>query len=290
MQVLVQAIYSGLVNGSVYALLGMGLVLYFRSARVINLAHGETYVATALLTAAAVAHGWPLWLAAVAGVASSILAMILIERVLFRGRLQWPLPSLIILSLGVALVARGLFFLISGSNATSFPELLSGPPLRFAGVALSQQGLLAVSVTVVVGVAATLFFRRTLYGQAMTACAENAEASSLLGINVGRMRMISFGAAAALGGVSALLVVPLGSVTYDAGLPLVLRGFVAAAVGAMLWPGRAAIAGLGLGVLEALVASYWSPLLRTPVVFGIVFTLVVFWLSRNVRFGGVVRA
>lgn len=290
MQILVQALFSGLVNGSVYALLGMGLVLYFRSARVINLAHGETYVATALIAATAVAHGWPLWIAAVAGVTASAVAMIVIERVLLRGRLHWPLPSLIILSLGIALVARGLFFRVSGSDAASFPELLSGEPVRIFDVALSRQGLLAVAVTVVVGVLATLFFRRTLYGQAMTACAENAEASSLLGINVGRMRMISFGAAAMLGGMSALLVVPLGSVTYDAGLPLVLRGFVAAAVGAMLWPGRAAVAGLGLGVLEALVASYWSPLLRTPVVFGVVFTLVVYWLSRNVRFGGVVRA
>jgi branched-chain amino acid transport system permease protein len=290
MQVLIQAIFSGLVNGSVYGLLGMGLVLYFRSARVINLAHGETYVVTALITAAAVAHGWPLWLAALAGVAAAVLAMILIERVLFRGRLHWQLSSLVILSLGVALLARGLFYRIWGSDATSFPEILSGEPQRLFGVSLSQQGLLAVSATMVFGVVATLFFRRTLYGQAMTACAENPEASALLGINVGRMRMISFGAAAVLGGVSALLVVPLGSVTYDAGLPLVLRGFVAAAVGAMLWPGRAAAAGLGLGVLEALVASYWSPLLRTPIVFGVVFTLVVFWLSRNVRFGGVVRA
>lgn len=290
MQVLVQALFSGLVNGSVYALLGMGLVLYFRSARVINLAHGETYVVTALITAAAVSHGWPLWLAAVVGVASAALGMILIERVLFRGRLDWPLPSLVILSLGIALVCRGLSFRISGSDATSFPELISGDPLRFFGVALSRQGLLAVAVTLIVAVLASVFFRRTLYGQAMTACAENPEASSLLGINVGRMRMISFGAAAVLGGVSALLVVPLGSVTYDAGLPLVLRGFVAAAVGAMLWPGRAAAAGLGLGILEAMVASYWSPLLRTPIVFGVVFTFVVYMLSRNVRFGGVVRA
>lgn len=290
MQVLIQAIFSGLVNGSVYGLLGMGLVLYFRSARVINLAHGETYVVTALITAAGVARGWPLWLAALAGVATAVLAMILIERVLFRGRLHWQLSSLVILSLGVALLARGLIYRIWGSDAASFPETLAGEPMRLFGVSLSQQGLMAVAATVVFGVVATLFFRRTLYGQAMSACAENPEASSLLGINVGRMRMISFGAAAALGGVSALLVVPLGSVTYDAGLPLVLRGFVAAAVGAMLWPGRAAAAGLGLGVLEALVASYWSPLLRTPIVFGVVFTLVVFWLSRNVRFGGVVRA
>lgn len=290
MQVLVQAIFSGLVNGSVYALLGMGLVLYFRSARVINLAHGETYVATALITSAAVSYGWPLWLAGLTGVTCAALGMVLIERVLFRGRLHWPLASLVILSLGIALVCRGLSFWIAGSDAKSFPELITGEPVQLFGVALSRQGLLAVAVTLAVAVLATLFFRRTLYGQAMTACAENADASSLLGINVGRMRMISFGVAAVLGGVSALLVVPLGSVTYDAGLPLVLRGFIAAAVGAMLWPGRAAVAGLGLGVLEALVASYWSPLLRTPIVFGVVFTLVVYLLSRNVRFGGVVRA
>ena len=91
------------------------------------------------------------------------------------------------------------------------------------------------------------FFRRTLLGQAMTASAENPQASSLLGVNVGLMRQISFGLAGLLGGIAAFLVVPSSTVTFNSGLPLTLSGFAVAAFANMTHPGRALAGGIALG-------------------------------------------
>lgn len=286
----VQTVFSGLVNGSVYALMGLAVVLYFRSSRVINLAHGETFMATGIITAKTVSWGWPLAAGAGLGLGVAVSATLFLERVILRSRLHWEPSRLILVTLGVAFVARGLAIWLVGTTPYSFQPLISGDPVRFAGASLSRQGILTVALTLVVGIAMTWFFKRTVVGHAMTASSENPAATSLLGVNVGLMRQLSFGIAAMLGVLSALLIVPLSFVTYDVGLSFVLKGYIAAAVASMVDPQRAFLAGLGLGIAEAMVGSYIDPLLRTPFVFGLFLLAVVAVLGRQVRFGGVVRA
>src|SRR5439155_8156726 len=110
------------------------------------------------------------------------------------------------------------------------------------GGAISRQEVLLVGFTVLVTLAMVWFFRSSLLGQAMTACAENPGASALLGVNVVRMRQLSYGCAGLLGGIAAVLLVPLDGLTYGAGLAMTLNGFAAAAVANMLHPGRALLA------------------------------------------------
>lgn len=290
MSLLVQALFDGLVNGSVYALLGIGMVLYFRSSRVMNLAHGETYVIAGVGAAMLTQAGWATGLAVAAGIAMAALFSVLMERTLLRSRLHWHPPTLIIITLGVAFTVRGLALLVAGSTPYTFPAAVSGLPFRILGAFVNRQGVLVILVTAVVGVAVTVFFRRTVLGQAMTAAAENPEASQLLGINVGRMRTLSYALAGTLGGLAAWMFVPLSFVAYDRGLTLVLRGFIAAALANMVHPGRALAGGLLLGVTEAMVGTYINPLYRTPIVFGLLLVVMLFLLSRSVRFGGVARA
>lgn len=287
---LLQTLFSGLVNGSVYALMGLAIVLYFRSSRVINLAHGETFMATGIITAKATSWGWPLLAGAGLGGLVAVAGTLLLERVILRSRLHWEPGRLILVTLGVAFVARGIAIWKVGTTPYTFQPLIQGTPVHLGGATFSRQGLLTIGVTLLVGVGMTWFFNRMVVGHAMTACAENPRASALLGINVGLMRQVSFGLAALLGVVSALLIVPLNFVSYDVGLTFVLRGYIAAAVASMVDPGRAFVAGLGLGVAEALVGSYINPLLRTPFVFGVFLLVVVAYLGRSVRFGGVARA
>lgn len=286
----VQTVFSGLVNGSVYALMGLAVVLYFRSSRVINLAHGETFMATGIITAKAVSWGWPLAAGAGLGLVVAVMATLFLERVILRSRLHWDPSRLILVTLGVAFVARGLAIWQVGTTPYSFQPLVSGAPVEVAGAAFSRQGILTVVVTLIVGISMTWFFKRTVVGHAMTASSENPAATSLLGVNVGLMRQLSYGIAALLGVLSALLIVPLSFVTYDVGLSFVLKGYIAAAVASMVDPQRAFLAGLGLGIAEAMVGSYIDPLLRTPFVFGLFLLAVVAFLGRQVRFGGVVRA
>jgi branched-subunit amino acid ABC-type transport system permease component len=274
----------------VYVLIGIGIVLCYRSSRVVNLAQGETYGTSGLLTAKLVGFGVPLAASAACGVVAAIVVALLFERLALRSRLDWAPRRLIIIALGAALLAEGVFDLVVGSNTYSFPALLDGPAVRAGGAAINQQGLVAVILAVVVSGALVWFFHSTLLGNAMTASAENPRASSTLGINVARMRQISFGLAGLLGGVTALLLVPLTGINYSAGLTITLNGFVAAAFANMIHPGRVLWGGMALGLCEGLIGAYWNPLYEVPIVLGGVLLVGVAYLGRGVRFGGAVRA
>jgi branched-subunit amino acid ABC-type transport system permease component len=288
--VALQAVFSSLTNGSVYALMGVAIVLCYRSSRVVNLAQGETYTVSGLLTAKLVALGLPLTAAGAGGLAAAAAAALLLERLALRSRLHWNPSRLIMVTLGVALLAEGIADRLAGADQYSFPALLEGVPLGVGGGVISRQELLLVAFTVAVTAALAWFFRSTVLGQAMTACAENPAASALMGVNVVRMRQLSYGFAGLLGGIAALLLVPLDAVTYGAGLGMTLNGFAAAAVANMLHPGRALLAGMALGLAEGLIGAYVNPLLGVPLAFGVLLLLGAAHLSRGVRFGGAARA
>lgn len=290
MDIALQALFSSMTNGSVYALMGVAIVLCYRSSRVVNLAQGETYTVSGLLTAKLVGAGLPLAAAGAAGVAAAAAGALLFERLALRSRLHWPPSRLIMVGLGAALLAEGVADRLAGADQFSFPALLDGPSVVVGGAAIARQEILLVAFTVVATGVLVWFFRATLLGQAMTACAENPDATSLLGVNVARMRQLSYGLAGLLGGASALLLVPLSGVTYGAGLTMTLNGFAAAAVADMRHPGRALLAGLALGLSEGLIGAYISPLLEVPLAFGLLLLAGVVLLSRGVRYGGAERA
>ena len=290
MTLALQSLLSGLVNGAVYALMGVAIVLCFRSSRVVNLAQGETFTVSGLLTAKLTLLGLPLAGAGLVGVAAAVVGSLLLERLVLRPRLHWPPARLIIVTLGVAFLVEGVAYRVVGADQYSFPPMAPRTSLLVANAAISAQGVLVVAVALAASGLLVWFFRGALLGQAMSACAENPSASALLGINVGALRQLSYGVAGLLGGVSALLLIPLGNLTYDAGLTMTLNGFVAAAFANMRHPGRALFAGLALGVGEGFVGSYVNPLFETPVVFGIFLIIGVLYLSRQVRFGEVARA
>jgi branched-chain amino acid transport system permease protein len=290
MTLALQALFSSLVNGSAYVLIGIGIVLCYRSSKVVNLAQGETYSLSGLLTGKLFAVGIPLGLAAFCGVLASCVGSLLFERLALRSRLDWNPRRLIIVALGVALLAEGAFDLFLGPNTYTFPSILNGPSVLIDGGAISRQGVLLVAFAIVATGALVWFFRFTLLGQAMTACAENPAASASLGINVARMRQLSYGLAGVIGGISAILLVPLTGISYNAGLNITLNGFVAAAFANMLHPGRVLWGGMGLAIGEGYIGAYLNPLYEVPIVFGVILLVGVLYLSKGVRYGGAVRA
>lgn len=290
MTLLLQTIFSSLVNGSVYALTGVGIVLCYRSSRIVNLAQGETYMVSGVLCAKMVGWGSPLWLSGVCGIAAAVVGAMAFERLALRSRFDWDPSRLIIITVGVAVLVEGIADRIIGGDQLTFSAVLTGAPLQIHGAAISQQDLLLIGVTLAATAGLIAFFRSTLLGHAMTAVAENPRVSQLLGINVGRMRLISFGLAGLLGGISAFLLVPQNGIGYNVGLPLTLNGFAAAAFANMVSPARALGAGMFLALAEGLVGSYVNVALETPLVFGVLLVAGVAYLGRGQRFAGAVRA
>jgi branched-chain amino acid transport system permease protein len=110
----------------------------------------------------------------------------------------------------------------------------------------------------------------------------------LLGVDVGRARLLAYTLSAALSALAGILLVPLISIDFQSGLGMTLRGFIAAAIAGMSPMGTIA-SGFALGMFEAMVGSYFGALLQDPVIFFVLIAVAV-WQSRQIRFGGRQRA
>jgi branched-chain amino acid transport system permease protein len=142
------------------------------------------------------------------------------------------------------------------------------------------QSLWVLGVTLAVVIALAWFFNRTLFGKAMLATSHNKLAAQLVGINTKLILMASFGLAAALGAVGGIIIAPITNTSYDIGVMLGLKGFVAATLGG-LGSGMGAVAGgVLLGVVEAMTAGYISSAYKDAVPF-VLILLVLFFMPRG---------
>ncbi|NYT67593.1 branched-chain amino acid ABC transporter permease [Pusillimonas noertemannii] len=284
----VQGLFSGLMNGATYALLGIGLVLAFRTSRVLNLAHGETFVVATVAIVFMLQLGAPLWAAIAVAILLTGLLYCALQRFTLQPRGHWPIGALILITLGAAFLVRGVVILLIGAEPVSFPSLFTGAPVRIAGGVIPRQGVAMIVIGFGLSIAVTYLLSRTRIGKELIATAENSQAAQLLGIDVNRARMIAYAVAAVLGAVSAVLLVPLIAIDYQIGLAMTTRGFIAAAIAGMS-PGRTVVSGLFLGIFESMVIVFFGALFQDPVMFGLLIA-VALWQSRSIRFGGGVRA
>jgi branched-subunit amino acid ABC-type transport system permease component len=279
---------SGLMNGASYALLGIGLVLVYRTSRILNLAHGETFVVAAAAVVLLGQLGVPMWASVPVAIVTSVLLYCALQRFALQPRRHWPVGTLILMTLGAAFLVRGVLILVIGTDPVSFPSIFTGPPVRLAGGVIPRQGVALILVGFGLSLAVTYFLSKTRLGKELVATAENPQAAQLLGINVNHARAVAYGISGILGAVSAVLLVPLISIDYHSGLAMTIRGFIAASIAGMS-PGRTVISALFLGIFESMVAVVFGALFQDPVIFGLLIALAV-WQSRAVRFGGGVRA
>lgn len=288
MNIYSQGLVSGLIGGASYALLGVGLVLVFRTTRVLNLAHGETFVIAAVATYLLGGMGVPLYLAAVIAAMLTVVAYWSLQKFALEPRSTWPIGSLILITLGAAFLVRGALILLIGSDPISFPPLIKGSPFMLLGAAIPVQGALLIVVGFSVSIAVTVFLSRTRLGKELVATAENPSAAQLLGVNTKLARSIAYAISGCIGALAAVLLVPLISIDYNSGLSMTIRGFIAASIAGM-HAGRTVAAALLLGVIEAYVAVFFGALLQDPVIFGMLIVIAL-WQSRAIRHGGAVRA
>jgi branched-chain amino acid transport system permease protein len=288
MNLFTQAVISGLMTGALYTLLGIGLVLVYRTSRILNLAHGETFAVTGVVAALLTMRDVPLLPSLAAALLVAVVFSAALHRYLLRPRNEWPQGALILITLGAAFVARGVMILLVGTDPVSFPALVDAAPIRFAGGAMPIQGLALVLLGFGVSAAVGVFLSATQAGKQLLATAENPFAAELLGVDVERARLVAYGIAGLLGGLAGILLIPLIAVDFQSGLAMTLRGFIAAAIAGMS-PVHVLASGLALGLFESMVGAYLGALFQDPVIFGVLI-LVALWQSRKIRFGGGRRA
>ncbi len=293
---LAQYIVSGITLGSIYALIALGFVTIYNVTGIINFSQGEFAVVGAFvaITAAqkvslfrgqaAVGLEWPLPAAILAGV----IAAVLIGALLYRAGIQparnaSPL-SQIVVTIGASIALRGLVLLAWGTDPYRLDPFSAGKPLRLLGAVVTRQSVWVMGLTVVTVVGLYLFFRFTLTGRALRASSANPGAARLMGINIQRMGLLAFVLSAGLGALGGIVIAPITFMTYDRGLMLALKGFVAMILGGLTSPVGAVIAGIALGVIESLAAGLLSSGYKDAFAFVVLFVVLL------VRLGGLLGA
>ena len=261
---LLYPIIAGIANGAAYGLLGLGLVLLYKSNRIFNFAQGE-FATVAAIVAYMFDHGtgWlpklPYFVAIGLGIAASMLVAMLTERAVIRPLFNRPRVVLVVATVGTAL------FLVGVEGLLPYPQTASLRPIADAlkvrpfvtqidKVAILDQDLAKLIALVVLAIAAFLFFRYTATGTAILAVSQDATAARVVGISVERISMTTWAIAGLLGGVAGvLLAAPPGSVTP--GSFTLTVAFSAAVLGGMTSLPGAFVGGLLIGLIEAFANS-----------------------------------
>ena len=157
----------------------------------------------------------------------------------------------------------------------SLPPFSGDEPLSFLGAYVVPQSLWVMGTTAVLMVAFYLLLNRTLVGKALKAAAINRRAAALVGIDARTMSLISFGLAAAMGAIGGIVIAPISYASYDMGVMLGLKGFVAAAMGGFTGVWGVFLGGLGLGLAESLAAGYISSSYKDAIALVILFAVLL---------------
>jgi branched-chain amino acid transport system permease protein len=255
---LLQFVLSGLMVGSIYALIALGFNTVFNATEAINFAQGEFVMLGGMTAVALTGAGLPLALACVGAVVSVTLIGLALERLTLAPLRHVSVTNLIIITIGGSIFLKGSAMLTWGKDAASLPSFSGETPIRFFGATFLPQAVWILGTTLVVVVALRLFFARTLTGMAMRAVAANRFSATLMGINIKAMVACSFAMAGAVGAVAGVIITPVALTAFDRGTILGLKGFSAAIVGGLGSSPGAVVGGLLLGVLESVGAGFVS--------------------------------
>ncbi|HVF76534.1 MAG TPA: branched-chain amino acid ABC transporter permease/ATP-binding protein [Acidimicrobiales bacterium] len=253
----------GLVTGMTYGILAVGLILVYRSSRVINFAHGEIGAfGAAICSVLVVKAHFPYWIAAVAGVATAAAVGAGAEVVVVRRLAKAPRVMGLVATLGVAqfLLAFSLLINSTALSSQTFPKPSGMPEFNVGNLVVTRpySAMLLLS-PLVVGVL-VVFLRKSRYGLAMRAAAGNPDRARMLGISAGRMSTMAWAVAGAVGGFTTLLIIPTrGLISAETlGPVLLLRALAPAVVARMSSLPVAMGTGIVVGLVDQVLA-YNSP-------------------------------
>lgn len=257
MQVL-QLLISGVAQGCIYGLIALGFVLIYKATETVSFAQGDLMMVGAfggMLTMTLL--GFPFWLAIIAAVVGMGLFGILVERLVIRPILGQPAFSIVMLTIGVGYVLRGLITMIPniGTETHTLPVPYAGQIFNVGALVISADQLVVIGATAVLCALLFAMFRYSKLGIAMQASSQNQLAAYYMGIPVKRLNGLVWGLAAGVAAIAGLLLAPITFVHANMGF-IGLKAFPAAVVGGFGSLPGAIVGGLVIGIVEALSGFY----------------------------------
>jgi branched-chain amino acid transport system permease protein len=274
---------SGLVVGAVYGLVGMGFAIIYKATGIVNFAQGELLMLTAYI-AFSIAQSLslsflPLMLVTIP---IAMLIGITLERLFIRPMLGEPVFSIVMVTVGLAVILRGITIMIWGPDPYEFPMEAASRVIMIGRIPFYEVQLYALATLAIVTIGAWAFFRFTRLGIAMRAVAANEGAAMLMGIEVSRIHMIAWGLSAAIAALAGVLFAAsfkLGPTIWFEGL----RSFPAVILGGLDSVLGAALGGLVVGVIENMAQGYMGQGLRE--IAGFVVIVVILMIRPYGLFG-----
>ncbi|WP_395693096.1 branched-chain amino acid ABC transporter permease [Piscinibacter sp.] len=255
---LLQIIISGIAQGCIYGLIALGFVLIYKATETVNFAQGELMMLGAFCGLALMSFaGFPFWLAVLSAIAAMALFGIALERVVIRPILGQPAFSVVMLTIGIGYVTRGLVTMIPtiGTETHTLEVPYKDQAWNLGALVLNVEQMVVIAATALLSALLYAMFRFTKLGIAMQASSQNQLAAYYMGIPVRRLNGLVWGLAAAVAAVAGLLLAPITFVHANMGF-IGLKAFPAAVVGGFGSLPGALAGGVIIGVVETLSGFY----------------------------------
>jgi branched-chain amino acid transport system permease protein len=286
---LLQLIISGIAQGCIYGLIALGFVLIYKATETVSFAQGELMMLGAFVGLACMTFlGFPFWLAVPCAIGAMALLGVLCERVVIRPILGQPAFSIVMLTIGLGYVARGLITMVPniGTETHTLPVPYKDQTWNVGALVLNVEQMVVIASTAVLSVLLFAMFRYSKLGIAMQASSQNQLAACYMGIPVKRLNGLVWGLAAAVAAIAGLLLAPITFVHANMGL-IGLKAFPAAVVGGFGSLPGAIVGGLLIGVVESLSGFYLPDGFKDTAAYIVVLVMLV--VKPNGLFGEKLR-
>lgn len=284
-----QLLISGVALGCIYALIALGFVLIYKATETVNFAQGELMMLGAFGALALMKFGGlSFWLAAPVAVVGMMAVGVVIERLVIRPILGQPQFTVVMLTIGLGYLCRGLITMLPGigSETNSLDAPYKGQVLDLGGAVISIDQLIVILATAVLCGVLYAMFRFSKIGIAMQASSQNQLAAYYMGIPVRRLNGLVWGLSAGVAALAGLLLAPITFVHVNMGF-IGLKAFPAAVVGGFGSLPGAIVGGLTIGLVEALAGFYLPEGFKDIAAYVVVLVMLV--VKPNGLFGGNAR-
>ncbi|QKV52683.1 branched-chain amino acid ABC transporter permease [Comamonas antarctica] len=288
---ILQAMFSGLALGSIYALVALGFNITYNTTKTFNFGQGEFLVAGAFIAVSALLllaghdlkgslqqaevtlarYGLSLIATvAIMGLLGVVVYYAAIRPFIGQGGLAWVMSTI-----GFGIIIQNVALAIWGPSPMVMPSPLGNEVLRIGGAGVLPQEILVLCVSIALMLCLDVVMRKTRLGKAVRAVAQSSAAATLMGINVTAIVVLAFVVSASLAGIAGLLIAPITTASVFMGLTLALKAFSSAIVGGLSNPRGCMLGGFLLGLIEAMVGLWHAELREISIFVLIIFVLVL---------------
>jgi branched-chain amino acid transport system permease protein len=272
-----QALFSGLSSGAMYALMAVGISLIYSSTRLINFAQGEFVMLGGMIMATLYGDfKLPLVVAFSMTVIIVTVVGIVLKWIVYRENKRLPLVTVLIITIGVSIAVSGISMHVWDKNFHQYMPFSGQEPIFIAGASILPQSLWVIVTAVALLVFLAVFLNRSITGKAMRACSIDPLGASIMGIKVNRMVLLCFVLSSAFGAVAGILITPITMMEYSGGMRIALKGFSAALFGGMESVLGAVLGGLLIGFLESFSAMFISSGYKDLITFLVIINILLF--------------